>query len=48
MVVLGVYYILQQNGACTPVTLDIGIKRKVQGYDLDSGIGLAGIVKCIA
>ena len=48
MVVFGIDYVLKQNGAGTSVALNIGIKRKVQGYDLDSGISLTCIVKCIA
>ena len=47
-VVLGTDDIFQQDGTCTLVLLYLGIKRQVQGDDLDTGIGLSGIVQCIA
>ena len=48
MVVLCLDYILQENSARSPFTLDIGVERQVQGNYLYSCIGLSGIIERIA
>ena len=47
MVVLGVDYILEQDGTGAMVALDVGIERQVECDDLYAGIGLARVIKCV-
>ena len=48
VIVLGLDDVLKQYCTGTAVALNIGIKREVQGYHLDTCIGLAGIIEGVA
>ena len=41
-------HILEKDRTCAQIPLDISVKRKVQRDDLDTGIGLSGIIDGVA